>query len=597
MNADESVTLPRKKHGVLWWVAGFFQLLLLLFLYQLFGPNPPISISKQTTHITEPLGPDGLPDYEQFVLDISREGVTPENNAAVLLWQALFPGEVDPQFHAALAAELGLEAIPSEEEALTALSHATTEARIAAFLKKRDNSNANTGSPTDDSTLDAAEQSALAADVEMYDGLHSAVEKLVNRVKTRPWTSDQVPPVAEWVAENQVPLDLIIEASRRPRYYAPSPTLLNKDRDLLISMLLPHVQSVREAARALPARAMLSLGEGRADEAWQDILAVHRLSRLLTQGHTLVEHLVAIAMSDIACDDTVALVDHPGLTPEQARQVQRDLAALPNFAGMARCLDQTERACALDAFVRIGTGGGGELFSAVAGGGDDVGNNVFNVISVDWNIVLRDTNRWYDRLAAAARMPDRQKRETALAQIDADLQQIVVEMRTPSHLLAGVVSRQQRSRIVSGMMLGLFLPAVTAATNAEDRANTTLELTRLAAALAVHRAEHGDYPEKLDELVPRALDKLPVDLYNSSPFSYKREGQGYLLYTLGENGNDDGGSHKDNRILKGQSLDDFDEAKADELHSQIPVGADDFSIHVPRPAFELPKITTPENEP
>jgi hypothetical protein len=37
----------------------------------------------------------------------------------------------------------------------------------------------------------------------------------------------------------------------------------------------------------------------------------------------------------------------------------------------------------------------------------------------------------------------------------------------------------------------------------------------------------------------------------------------------------------------------LDEAEADKLQSEIPMGADDISIRVPRPAFELPKINPP----
>src|SRR5688572_29268520 len=118
-SAGEPFVPRRKKLSVLWWIAGFFFLLVVLLFYQLFGPNPRIVVSKQTTFITEPLGPDGLPDYEQYVLNRLRDGVTPENNAVTLMWQALFPADVDPKFHAAVAAELGLDEVPLESEALT----------------------------------------------------------------------------------------------------------------------------------------------------------------------------------------------------------------------------------------------------------------------------------------------------------------------------------------------------------------------------------------------------------------------------------------------------------------------------------------------
>ena len=586
--SEAPFTPPRKKHNVLWWLGGCLVLLLLLFLLQLFGPNPSIIVSPQTTHITKPLGPDGLPDYERHLLELSREGVTPENNAAPLLWQALFPGELDPKYFAATAAEFGLEQIPSQDEALVPLQGKANRQAIAALLRQR------AGVKADDEAANLTP--GYSTDPFWNDPNSPVVEQVLDQTMRQPWTAADLPPLAQWAAANEMPLNLIVEASRRPRYYFPSPTFLNKERDLLISMLLPHVQSVREAGRSLPARAMWHLGEGRPDDAWRDLLAVHRLSFLLTQGHTLVEQLVAIAMSGAACDGTVALLHHARLTPEQARQVQRDLAGLPNFAVMARSLDETERAAALDAFIRVGSGGGGAMYSAL-GGESDFGNGAFDVISVDWNFVLRDTNRWYDRLAAAASLPDRAARVAALEKIEADVQRLAAAVRSPGQMVAGVVSRTQRSKLVSGIMLSLFLPAVTAATDVEDRANTMLELTRFAAALAVYRAEQGAYPENLKELTPGVLDEVPVDLYNAKPFVYKRLADGFLLYSAGENGTDDGGSNARLQSIQGQVISELDEALQEQLVPTIPAGADDISIRAQRRVFEWPKLAPPAGEP
>jgi hypothetical protein len=35
--------LPRKKPNILWWIGGIFVLVVLWFIYQLFGPSPRIS--------------------------------------------------------------------------------------------------------------------------------------------------------------------------------------------------------------------------------------------------------------------------------------------------------------------------------------------------------------------------------------------------------------------------------------------------------------------------------------------------------------------------------------------------------------------------
>jgi hypothetical protein len=82
---------------------------------------------------------------------------------------------------------------------------------------------------------------------------------------------------------------------------------------------------------------------------------------------------------------------------------------------------------------------------------------------------------------------------------------------------------------------------------------------------------------------------LPRDIYNDKPFIYRRTEDGYLLYSAGANGQDDGGSNKLWSILEGRSLVDLPENEQKIQSRKIPAGADDISIRMPRPAFEWPK--------
>ena len=49
------------------------------------------TVSRETTYLTEPLMEDGWPDYIRVANERLSKGVTPENNAAVLLCQASGP--------------------------------------------------------------------------------------------------------------------------------------------------------------------------------------------------------------------------------------------------------------------------------------------------------------------------------------------------------------------------------------------------------------------------------------------------------------------------------------------------------------------------
>ncbi len=63
-------------------------------------------------------------------------------------------------------------------------------------------------------------------------------------------------------------------------------------------------------------------------------------------------------------------------------------------------------------------------------------------------------------------------------------------------------------------------------------------------ALAAYRAEKKAYPDKLVQLSPGYIETLPNDLFIDKPFAYKKIGEGYLLYSVGENMKYDGPKKK-----------------------------------------------------
>jgi len=74
------------------------------------------------------------------------------------------------------------------------------------------------------------------------------------------------------------------------------------------------------------------------------------------------------------------------------------------------------------------------------------------------------------------------------------------------------------------------------------RNEARIGLAQLALALKIFKAEKGKYPDRLAELVPHILPKLPQDPFTGKDFVYKKEAEGFLVYSLGENEIDEGGS-------------------------------------------------------
>lgn len=564
--SDHTPTSPPRRYISRWLAAA-----VLLFSAELCEPlcaqEVPIIVSRETTYITEPLGSDGLPDYEQYLWNQQKNGVTPENNAAVLLWQVIWPGDLEPDQYAAMAKELGLKEVPTGENSLKSVPDENLLKRLSAWLRLHNKPLEEQGEPSDKEYSDQADQ-------------------IVDRAMDHPWASAQIPPLAKWVEDNRAALDLAVEASRRPRYYSSSPSYLDGRRTMLIAILFPDVQGVRNVARALSIRAMQNMGEGRLDKAWDDVLAIHRLARLEGQQGTLVERMVAISIDQMACNGTRAVLGNHDLKEQLARRIQQGLAGLPEFSPVADILDCSERLSGLDAALQIRLDGPQGLSGEGSFGSP--GDIRRFQSSIYWEIVLEDMNRYYDRLMQAAQVADREERARKLKEFEDGLKEDDVVMKSFAFRIAAKFSKTVRSQCLATALANLMLPATPSGLVAEDRCNTQIELTRLAAALAVYRAEHGAYPDSLDALVPDVLPELPVDVYHKQAFHYHRDGDGYLLYSAGPNLKDDGGSHEDWKVFAGRRLYDEAEDVQEKLQSEIPAGADDIAIRVPTPPFKLP---------
>lgn len=63
------------------------------------------------------------------------------------------------------------------------------------------------------------------------------------------------------------------------------------------------------------------------------------------------------------------------------------------------------------------------------------------------------------------------------------------------------------------------------------------------AAVAVERFRlaHGHWPDRLEDLVPAYLSKLPIDPFDGQPLRFRRLKDGVIIYTIGEEQTDDGG--------------------------------------------------------
>jgi hypothetical protein len=470
----------------------------------------------------------GLVDYEAVLNDRLGKGVTPEKNANALLWKALGPRPEGEEVPAEYFKRLGIEAPPPAGDYFLALDLYLKEHRKL----ERDAYEA------------AFDQEVWAA--------------------RRPWAAKDYPHLAAWLKANNKPMAVVVAATRRPQYFSPLVSRRTKEgRGLLLHAPLANVRKCWELANALAARAMLRVGESKYDEAWQDLLACHRLGRLVARGATFVEALVGIAIDQVASQADLAYLERARLTSKQVRDRLKDLQALSPNPPMVDLVDLAERFVFLDFLQELRLQGPGML-----GGTEGVATKLTPEVrrrleSIDWVAAQREGNRWYDRMVAALRQKARPERGRELDKIVKDLKALKkrsLRARDLARLVTGKAALDKGiGKQIGELLVVLLLPAAREGQAAHDRAEQAQRNLHVAFALAAYQRDHARYPAQLAALAPKYLAKVPDDIFSGKPLIYRPSEKGYLLYSIGPNGKDDGGRWYD------------DDPPGDDPHVRMPL--------------------------
>jgi hypothetical protein len=306
--------------------------------------------------------------------------------------------------------------------------------------------------------------------------------------------------------------------------------------ETLVNSNLAGIQGCRQLASALTARALLRVGDD-SEGAWQDLQTAHRLARLVGRGGTVIEALTAMGIDADATEADLAFLQAAKLDARALKKCLRDLQDLPPLPAMADKFDLTERFTYLDAVMHVNRTGALEP--------DDIPDNVV----IKWDPALRTGNRVYTRMATALRIKDRNMREEKLQEIEADFELLRGEVRDVAAQFKAVVkskdSGEALGQLMGGHLLNLLAPAVRRIQHAADRAEQRQTNLHIAFALAAFKADSGKYPQSLDPLAPKYLPTVPPDLFSGKALIYRPNAKGYLLYSVGINGKDDGGRGPD----------------------------------------------------
>lgn len=491
----------------------------------LIAADPEITISKETTYVTEPKTDDGFVDLITAINAKNSEGVTQENNAAAVIFPVLV-ARPDKNFR-----------------------------NPEASLKMADRFYEELGVPMpkdgDDEFITLTNYMILEG-IEQNSEKYRHIQDQQGVAQESPWSREEFPVIAGWLDANEKPLDVIIAGVQREKYYSP----INSDAEVgttgqsLIGILLPHIQSFREVTRALNCRALLLAEEGKHEEAWRDLIASYRLGRHVRNGTFIIESLVGIAIEAITNQTMLIFIEQSKPNALLTEKYLNDLAGLTQPKSMAEFVSLSERLIFIDIVGMIAYDNSDDVLGIEDGLPQIHGMIKKTGLKIDWNLILKSGNKWYDQYVEAMKIESFTAQEKELNRINNELQQLSQRFKDQSLLKTfafALLDEKTRSKYVGDILISLLLPACRQASIAERRSEQRFDNLRIGLALAGYHADENSYPEQLQLLVPKYLESLPQDQFAEKQMTYQKTETGYLLYSIGSNQEDDGGKSFDER--------------------------------------------------
>jgi hypothetical protein len=418
-------------------------------------PPPRITPSTKTTKVVAPLDDDGYVDYVASLNEIYGRDVTPENNAGLLFVRASRIEGLGPAERKRFFELLHCPPLPEEGDYLT---------DIDQYVQKRVGR-----PPTKRETEDR------------------------DRAMRWPWSPYDLPHIAKWIEFNDKPLRLVVEGTRRPKCYFPF--VLPKG-ECLFDMLLPAVQASRTAAYLLVARAMLELRNGQIESAENDLLACHRLGRLIGTTPYGIGALVGLAIDSYAWGGDIALMSYAPLSTERALAYQRKLRELAPLPRLDEIMDKSERFSFLQAMGLLARP------KAPNEKRSDLLRTMplflSNTMIIDWSEVLEVGNNEFDYAVAVLREPSIPDQRAAWERFHRDLTAMhdAVKHQNFNKLpLRNQLSRKAMSLEIGRIMISSLFPAARAVSEAEYRVQARMALDQVGFALTAYDAAHWGYPK------------------------------------------------------------------------------------------------------
>jgi hypothetical protein len=288
-----------------------------------------------------------------------------------------------------------------------------------------------------------------------------------------------------------------------------------------IGTMLPGIQDCREVARLLQYDALFRAQSGDLGGAIVSCRAIINDARSIGDEPSLICQLVRMAIRAIAvgqAERTLGVGEPPA----------------DELAALQKAMEEEAEEPLLQVAVRGERGGMDRLMQQLQNGG----LSVTYMKSMMRGSPTQQSRRWVGE-EAVLYLPGAVVNNRA-ALLD-HMNKLVEISKLPPDEQAEPLEKLQRSLSKEPLLVRELLPATEKVAEAERRTRALLRCAAAGLAAERYRREHGQWPDRLDDLKGEYLRAVPLDPYDGKPLRYRTDGEGVVIYAIWKDRQDNGG--------------------------------------------------------
>ena len=295
---------------------------------------------------------------------------------------------------------------------------------------------------------------------------------------------------------------------------------------------MPHLAKLRTAARVLGFAAIVAAADGDPDAAAEYSWAIFRIGNHLANESYAISRLVRCAIFHIGYDYLRDISSLCGIPEDWRGRIDHELS---RYEDWDTWLDMTD-----DRVMTLRT-------VEMALNGEATSDEYDSVFLLSPREILRQSLNWlvFDSwlLGPPIVKMNLIKYLELLAEFDESDRNPDYELSDEYWAYAWEGDFPPHYS-VAGALTELGHIGLARGRSSARKVRTKASLARVALPLSAYKQKTGSYPDDLGILTPDFITEIPLDPYGNEPLIYRREDEGFIVYSVGYDHEDDGGIYE-----------------------------------------------------